>query len=1164
MEGWLRGDGHQPASTFGVHYPLPDFRETRIPPSTMKSLDRCQLMLMACMRQLEEQVGGLVDEHRETTGVLAGHLGPTRNGILYALRCYLEPLRHLVDEADPADRPSLEAAYDRMAAEVRAQVPASNENSFPGMMPNVIPARVANAFDLHGLSMTVDTGFASTLSAAGTAIQYLRAGTLDVALVAGVNGNSTAEMADLLGDRLPGGVDIGEGALMMALVRESTAVARGLEPLAFLDDYRVHEPAPVGGTTIVAVGPTAGRRTWLGADGAVGIMRAVLGGAADSTVVCTEEVAQSPVTSTLRVTRPDAEPEVRRHTVVWRPQPARPEVPTTPFLAPGTLVLTDDPALVDRVVGTGAQAPMVISVGGRVEPGPGRTTLEDVTREAFVEAVRALPQRPRHLRVLSDLSAALPAADAFSGDPARLLALHDLLLLALQDGRDELSRPGASVLLGLLGGVHDGVPHPYAGLFTGLVKAARFELPEALMCAVATSTRDVVTAVAEVEAETAAARLLPVVLYDDGVRHTLDVRQVDPVPGPAPFGPSSVVLAVGGSRGIGAEALKQISREFRPTVYVVGSNPLAAPDDHVGPKQEYLRTAMAERPGLSVSEASREHDRLLNAEQARDSVAAMSSAGAKVTYLTCDVRDAGQVAAVVDRVLAAEGRVDLLLNIAGINRSGFLPGKELSDFRAVRDLKVHAYRNLKLAFGTRRPELWCNFSSLVGFRGQPGETDYASANDFLVTASAPRSAEDVGRETTIGWNLWRDAGLGADPLMLSLLGRRYRFTPMSSPSGVAHLLRELSQPEKAHYMVLMGDGELAELGLREDQVAADVVPRGTFFLGRETYRDEGSLVYERSFGLDSDPYLRDHVVDGVPTLPGTFVTEIAAEAASSLVAGMVVVGFRDLALKAFLRVPPGPAVTRRVRASVLERDDHAATVSVRVTADVVAPTGQLLVQDRLQYQTVVLLADEPRPAPQWEPWSDADDGAAVPEPYHVPNPAVHLTDSFVVTTDTRLHRLGRRATSAPSRQVTSPVYGSFLVPALLLDGLLRVGMLNDVGLGFRALNVPTSIERIDLYGAGSDAETAATHPRVDLYSVGSAPTGGGPGDSGAAGLPGGNRAVAATPDGTVVATVEGVTSVALGFVHPGTGQTRDRFSPPLGPVPAARRVAPEELSGAGH
>lgn len=1144
---WLCGGGTGPEASFGPLYPLPDFRATRIPPSTMKSLDRCQLMLIECMWQLREQAGSLVEAYRETTGVLAGHLGPTRNGVLYALRCYLEPLRHLLDEADAEDRPALEAAYDRMAAEVRAQVPASNENSFPGMMPNVIPARVANAFDLHGLSMTVDTGCGSALSAAATAIQYLRAGTLDVALVAGVNGNSTEEMADLLGEGLPHGVDIGEGAVMMALVRESTAAGRGLAPLGFVDDHRVLDKRSTDEASVV-VGPAAGTRTWLGADGALGIIRAVLGEASESRVVCPEPGQGAPPTTSLRVTKPLAEADVRRHEVTWRPEPRSEEHAGIEFLPPGTLVVTDDPALVDRVVAGGATSPMVISVGAAGDPGVGRTNLSEVTSAAFADAVRGLPERPRHVRLLCDLSSAVPAGDVFAVPPDRLLALHDLLFLAIQDACTELAQPGGSVLLCLLGGVSPavgaglgpGIPHPYSGLFTGLMKAVRFELPEARLCAVLTSARDAATGMAEVEAEMCASRLLPVVLYDGGVRHTLDVRQVDAEPGPSPLRSSSVVLAIGGSRGIGAEALTQIAREHRPTIYVVGSNPLAARERRTGDKPDYLRRAMADRPGLTVSEASREHERLLSAERARDRLTAMEEAGAKVTYLTCDVRDAAEVAEVVERVLGLEGRVDLLLNVAGVNRSGMLPGKTLADFRAVRDLKVHAYRNLKNAFGERQPGLWCNYSSLVGFRGQPGETDYASANDFLVTASAPREPDQVGREMTIGWNLWRDAGLGADPLMLSLLGRRYQFTPMSSPSGVAHLLRELAQPERSHYMVLMGDGELSELGLRPDQVLQAGRQRGTFLLGDERFRDGDALVVERDFSLETDPYLRDHVVEGVPTLPGTFVAEMAAEAATSLIPGMVVTGFRDLTLRAFLRVPPGEVIKRRTRATVIEHDDHRAEVAVRVTADVFAPGGQLLVEDRLQYETVVVLADQPLAAPYWEPWSSADDGPGVPDPYHVPNPAVHLTDSFVTTADTRLHALGRRATSAPREHLCDPIQESFLIPPLLLDGLLRVGMLDDVGQGYRALNAPTSIARIDLYGPGNDLETAAAHPQVDLYSV---PPRGLDAQAGV-GLPPKNRSVAATPDGTVLASIEGVASVPLGFVHPGTGATLGRFDPP--------------------
>ena len=63
--------------------------------------------------------------------------------------------------------------------------------------------------------------------------------------------------------------------------------------------------------------------------------------------------------------------------------------------------------------------------------------------------------------------------------------------------------------------------------------------------------------------------------------------------------------------------------------------------------------------------------------------------------------------------------------------------------------------------------------------------------------------------------------------------------------------------------------------------------------------DESAVIdheaeYERCFDLDRDAYLTEHVVLGHPTLPGTFVTEIAAEAAVELVSGRVPVAFEDI------------------------------------------------------------------------------------------------------------------------------------------------------------------------------------------------------------------------------------------------------------------------------
>lgn len=62
------------------------------------------------------------------------------------------------------------------------------------MMPNVIPARVANYYDLHGMNMTVDAGHASTLAAFEVAARFLCSGELEMAIVGGINGNSADEV----------------------------------------------------------------------------------------------------------------------------------------------------------------------------------------------------------------------------------------------------------------------------------------------------------------------------------------------------------------------------------------------------------------------------------------------------------------------------------------------------------------------------------------------------------------------------------------------------------------------------------------------------------------------------------------------------------------------------------------------------------------------------------------------------------------------------------------------------------------------------------------------------------------------------------------------------------------------------------------------------------
>ncbi|MCM6775459.1 SDR family oxidoreductase [Nocardia sp. CDC159] len=228
-----RGGRH----TFGPHYPSPPFPHLRIPPATVRATDRTQLMIVECMRRLDPRIHDYCRRHRESVGVVVGHTGPTRNAVLYALRAYGDELMRAA--ASSTDPEALVALVKQVREDVNERIAAPTEDSFPGEMPNVIAARLCNYFDLCGLSITVDGGNASLADAFDVAARYLEFGDIELALVAGVNGNSLECLRRLLSDRLPhADADIGEGAFLFAVTDRHTAERENLPILAELEQIR--------------------------------------------------------------------------------------------------------------------------------------------------------------------------------------------------------------------------------------------------------------------------------------------------------------------------------------------------------------------------------------------------------------------------------------------------------------------------------------------------------------------------------------------------------------------------------------------------------------------------------------------------------------------------------------------------------------------------------------------------------------------------------------------------------------------------------------------------------------------------------------------------------------------------------------------------------------
>ncbi|MBM0276000.1 SDR family NAD(P)-dependent oxidoreductase [Micromonospora sp. STR1s_6] len=840
----------------------------------------------------------------------------------------------------------------------------------------------------------------------------------------------------------------------------------------------------------------------------------------------------------------------------WVPTFADAVRPAAESLPADAVIVTATPELLGPT-GTRPGDPLVLSVAPT--EGVRRRYLRDVTEQTVADALGADLGGLRHVRVVTDLSALGAAREALDGDPSRVFALQDAVFLTLKATESALRTHGGTVLALFTDAYRDGVLHPYAGLFTGLLKSAALELDQNVVTSVFTDQTALEPALEELVAESRATRFLPVAVYTDGVRHTMVTEETPAEPGPTvPLDASAVVVAVGGARGITAEVVKAVAARYRPVIYTFGSKPLdelTAELDQYGaaglpPRAAFVRAELARTPGRSVKEINGRYEQLDAGARMLANLAEMRawSGPDRVHHVTADVLDEPALRAAFDRIAAEHGRIDLLIHAAGINRASAIASKTLPQFRAVRAVKSQGYLNLRRALGELRPRFWCNFSSLIGLTGQRGETDYAASNDFLATAASLNRAVHGRDEFTIGWTLWREVGMASSSVHQSFFSAGPManvLTFMPSAEGVYHFLSELEGGNRV--------AAIHHLGATERAAVADIVPgyfqprrpagrpsvlappvpvtatvpdRGTFYLDSVTRHGVDKLVAERWFTAERDGYLEHHTVRGVATLPGCFVAELAAEAANALLPELTVVGFRNLTFDHFLKL--GGATERsprRILATLRAREAGQAVVDVRVVGDVLSPHGVLLHRDKPHFTATVVLAERYPVAPRPEPWPDAPEQDIL-DPYHAPAASVSLTGPFVTTTRTRLHPLGKRA------RYTAPVgpdteFQRFLVPALLLDGLIRLAVLELVQGRYVPVAAPSGIRRIDLYAPDNDVDLAAGEAPIELSATPrgllvESPTAG-------------SRFLATRPDGRALLQVQDVQGFVTGYVDTVTG-----------------------------
>ncbi len=359
-----------------------------------------------------------------------------------------------------------------------------------------------------------------------------------------------------------------------------------------------------------------------------------------------------------------------------------------------------------------------------------------------------------------------------------------------------------------LGGQHGyddaGAVAPVGGAVTGFTKTYKRERPEATVKAVDFEPECGPTNVAQFLLEETLRDPGAIEIgYKDGLRWTIGLEEQSAADGhPAlTLDQNTVFLITGAAGSIVSAITADLAAASGGTFYLLDVVPKPDPNnldlkrfvsDKEGLKRELFARIQARGERATPALVEKELSALERAHAAQSAIEAVRAAGGTPHYFSVNLTDTDAVSRAVDQIRQNSGRVDVLLHAAGLDRSRSLADKDPREFDLVFDVKCDGFFNLLHAIGDMPLGATVAFSSIAGRFGNPGQTDYSSANDLLCKiTSSFRTTRPNTRAIAIDWTAWGGIGMatrGSIPKVMELAG----IDMLPPEAGVPLIRRELT------------------------------------------------------------------------------------------------------------------------------------------------------------------------------------------------------------------------------------------------------------------------------------------------------------------------------------------------------------------------------------
>jgi NAD(P)-dependent dehydrogenase (short-subunit alcohol dehydrogenase family) len=314
----------------------------------------------------------------------------------------------------------------------------------------------------------------------------------------------------------------------------------------------------------------------------------------------------------------------------------------------------------------------------------------------------------------------------------------------------------------------------------------------------------------------------------------------------------SVFLVSGGAKGVTAKCVIDMAEAFQCKFILLGRSDFsfqvpafAKNESDEGTLKRLIMNDLKERgekPSLPL--VKKIYSNIAAKKEMDETITAIKNHGGQVEYLKGDVTNLASFKMALNTVTAKFGKITGVIHGAGRLADKYIQDKTETDFENVLSVKLDGLLTLLGAVDLHHLDHLILFSSVAGFYGNVGQTDYAIANEILSKAAHLFKTNHPNTHVSaINWGAW-DSGMVSGELKAQF--EAAGVVLVNSEGGAAMLVNELNSDYSNQPQVIIGG----------------TLPAGISHIGAlKTHRIHRQIIEA------NNPFLQHHVIQNNAVLP---------------------------------------------------------------------------------------------------------------------------------------------------------------------------------------------------------------------------------------------------------------------------------------------------------